>query len=335
MQHLKLNRNILRFVLCLFVVSTASSFAAGTNDARDPKSERIVHFPDSTSLGSLFVLPPEHSIIPKNWWRNSRPARGTISVPKNANLALRVDYDAIQDPSLLTANGPDCFVTLDCSRVEADDKTVAKLSELTGLRALDLRQTDVSDQGLKPLSRLRNLEFLLLDQAVITDRGLSSLLPLPSLKTLSVNQTAISFKGVTSIQQCKQLESVSARGCRITDEGLASFSHLPELRSLDLTSNPKVTANGLLQLSASKKLKFLDLENTAINAKDLPVIQKLKQAIPSLRRVVLCDASFTKEKAQEWQHALPRMQLLISQDNAGAKQDARVIFAPLHSWSDR
>jgi hypothetical protein len=324
-----LKRNIARLFFFLAAISLAPGYPAGPADA---DHEKIIHFPDKTSLGTFFVVPPGHSVQAKSNWPNARPAKGIVHVPQGSNIALRVSYTAIEDPSLLLAYGPDGFAGLDFSRVEADDKTVARLGELTGLRSLDLRDTEITNQGLNSLAKLKNLEYLLLDGTAISDVGLSSVFPIHTLATLSLDRTAVSLSKATNIQQCEHLQSLSARGCRIADEGMAALSNLSDLQILDLSSNPKITTNGLLQLSALKKLRHLCIEDTAITSKDLPVIQKMTRLMPSLRRITLRGKSFTDAKTTQWQQAFPHLKIVASQEKEEVKKDAPEIFAPIHPW---
>ncbi len=286
--------------------------------------EKVLHFPDRTSLGLLQFMPRK---------RNKVEALGTVRVPKMTRIYLKVGYAAGQDPSLLTAYGPDCFTGLDFSRVETDDTTVAKISVLSGLRSLDLRDADLSVEGIKSVSKMKNLEDLKLERTPVTDQCLAWLIPLRSLKRLSVDQTKITDDGLRNIQKCTKLETLGISHCHITDAGLRSLATLPELKELELSGNPGITAKGLLQLTDLKKLKALRIRQT-VTAKDLQIIKMLSQKVPSLHYIEVKDRSFTSAAMWKWQQALPNVAVEVAQSQP-LQKDAPKLFAPLHSWSDR
>ncbi len=297
---------------------------AATAAVAKPSEEKILHFPDRTSLGQLQSIP---------YAKKTVEARGTVRVPKSTSLYLRVGYAAARDPSLLTAYGPDFFTGLDFSRVETDDTTVAKISALSGLRSLDLRDADLSEQGMKSVSKLKNLENLKLERTALTDQCTELLVPLRSLKRLSVDQTKITDDGLRNIQKCRKLRTLGLSQCHITDAGLRSVATLPELQELELSDNRGITAKGLLQLTDLKELKTLRLRQT-VTAKDLQIIKMLSQKVPSLHYIEVKDRSFTSAAMWKWQQALPNIAVEVAQSQP-LQKDAPKLFAPLHSWSDR
>ena len=250
-----------------------------------------------------------------------------MRVPKTANLALKVSYAAVTDPTLLSAYGPDFFAYLDFSKVETDDRVFAVISKLTNLQALNLDGADLSNQGLKDLSNLRQLQYLYLSRSGITDRTLEWL-PTGSLEQLISNQTKISDRGLKSIQKCRDLRKLNLSDCHITDAGLPSIATLTELEELDL-SNTKITAKGLLQLIGLKKLLSLSVRNTLITAEDLPVVKQLCQKMPSLNSIEIGGKSFTIPVVAHWQQSIPHV-ALHPHKNSDLKGASPVLFAPLH-----
>jgi hypothetical protein len=307
--------------------------SANQQALRDVHLDRTLHFPDHTSLGVLYWLPPECKVrVDSKQSSKVGEAKGVVGVPKRANLLLKVGNFAANDPSLLTAYGPNFFAALNFGAVDTDDKTLAKISELTGLQALDLRESDLSDQGLKGLSKLKKLEELYLSRTSVSDQGLDWLLPLGSLKKLVLDQTKISNNGLKSIQKCRNLQDLAMSNCHITDAGLASLATLSELTSLELDSNKGITAKGLMQLAGSK-LIWLSIRDTSVTAKDLPVVEKLSEKIPSLKFITVNGKSFTSAAVREWQFALPHISTTVQQNLLMHEESG--LFAPLHSWSDR
>jgi len=322
---LVLKRNIVCLSLLAAVQSLAPCWSTGPQEGKD---QRVLHFPEKRSLGTIFVVPPDRPVMSKAYWHNGLAAIGEVRVPKKANLLLRVGYAAIQDPSALAAQSTVGFAGLDLSRVEANDMTVGAISDFTSLKALDLRDTSVTDKGIKSLTKLKNLEDLIIGGTAITDLGLSLILPISTLKYLCVDRTAVSFIKSKNIQQCPHLQRLSAKGCRISDESMIAFSHLPSLSQLDLCSNPKVTAGALMQLNAVPTLHTIYLEDTGVTARDLPVVLKLCARSPALTRISVSGRSFTAANLMQWRHALPRVTILSGQYQGDNNLDARQIIVP-------
>ena len=339
-EELSLKRNI----VSLFFVLTINPFVScyAVEPAQDQL--RVLNFRKATFLGNIYWLPPEHAAWDNEYlvlkhapFHKAGKAMGTVNVPKKANLFLEVGYDAVENPSLLTAYGPDFFTGLKFNQVETDDRTMAAVGELTGLKALDLRDSDLSDRGMESLSKLHNLEYLKLDHAKITDRGVAALSKLQALKSLQLDEIRITEKGLSDIRSCRHLRVLNLNHCQITDKGLRSISALSELEDLELNWNLDITAKGLLPLAALKKLKNLEVRTTAITAKDLPVIQEMIRQMPALHSIAFRDKSFTGIVAKKWQDALPHVALAISRTNSGdalpfSKKDIPSVFAPVHVW---
>lgn len=295
---------------------------------------RILHFPEKTSLGTLYCYPADWSVYKgRRGCRKVGEARGTVRVPQGARLLLHVGYAAAQNPSLLTAYGADFFAGLEMGKVETDDTTINKISELTGLQSLDLRESELTDQGVIQLSKLKNLEELNLGRTDVTDKGAVALAVLRSLNDLTLNQTRISDNALKSIQKCRNISRLYLSDCHLTDAGLPSIASLTQLTQLILDGNKGITATGLLQLSSLKSLKRLYVRDTAITAKDLKAIEKLKKEIPALNFISLNDKSFTPLVVSQWQAALRPVAVEVRGSDI-ARQDPSKIFGPLHSWSD-
>jgi hypothetical protein len=336
----RISRTVIAVAVFLFAPAAARewhhaiprvTFSAAVEAREEKSEERILHFPDRNSLGRLIWFQAGKHFSRESYVRSCHDvglAQGAVHVPKMARLALRVSYSAATNPELLIAYGSDFFAFLDFSKIETDDRTMAAISSLTGLHALDLRDSDLSDQGLRWLSHLKNLEYLYLGRTRITDQGLQWLLPLGSLQELVLSQTKIGDSGLRIIQKCRALQGLSISRCQITDAGLPFLATLPELSRLDLSNNRKVTANGLLQLSGLKRLHWLSLRNTSITAKDLQMIKQLCQKIPSLNFIDIGDKSFTAASLTQWRQAIPHVSIALKPET-DLQAKSLSVFAPL------
>lgn len=169
----------------------------------------------------------------------------------------------------------------------AEDKHLAAVSKLKGLRWLNLRHSFlVGDAGLSHLAGLKQLQWLDLKQCLhVTDAGLAHLAGLKELQTLDLRLckkitdaglvhlsklkqlrklslqwcSKITDTGLAHIVGLKELQQLALRGCEITDTGLSCVAKLKQLRKLDLYYCKKITDTGLSHLSGLKQLRELNL----------------------------------------------------------------------------
>jgi hypothetical protein len=260
-------------------------------------------------------------------------------VPKDANLFLVVGYAAAENPTLLTALGPDFFTALKFYEVDPDESKLAAVGELTGLRGLDLRETDASDETMKSIAKLKKLELLNLSHTTVTDAGMAYLTSLQSLKVLVLDATDVGDNSLKYIQKLPHLRELSLTHTHVTDKGLHALAGMPELETLWLGEEKNITATGLLQLAPMKNLTFLGLQRTAVTGDDLAIFRTLIKQIPSIKFISLIGNSFTDTVMKRWQKSLPGVQiqgaLSKGNDRSIPASEARKLFAPLHSWSGR
>ena len=282
----------------------------------------MVHFPDRLLLGSLYGLSPEYPVWCSQYLSLKNPpfqklgrAQGVLFVPRDANIFLAVGFAAAQNPSLLLAYGPDFFTGLKFNSVETDNRTVAAISALSGLRAIELGDPDISDEGMRSLCKLHKLQYLRVINADVTDAGLSSLPELQGLNSLQLGGLKITGKALREIGQCRQLRCLALTRTAVTDDGLHYLSGLP-LESLCFHASSAITAKGLLQLKL-KKLQALEVMSTSVTGKDLPAIRELCSQTPSLKSIHLRDCSFTPAVVEKWRHSLPHFKIEAEQQGPG------------------
>lgn len=189
------------------------------------------------------------------------------------------------------------------TNVNVQDKGLAHLKDLTGIRELRLTQTRVKGPGLAPFTNLRKLDLnyssfnddgmqylagmkdlteLSLRDTLVSDTGLKHLAGLTNLTSLDLYGANLTDEGVHNLANLKKLEKLNLLGAAVTDAGLDVIAGLPALRELNLYRS-QITNAGLAKLQKLKNLHSLDLRYTRVSS---GAVSDFKRALPS------CDVEF-------------------------------------------
>lgn len=220
----------------------------------------------------------------------------------------RDDDSAISAADLDNLKAFPRLTTLDLSRTELNDATLAHVRSLTSLTSLDLSDirrpsvrrpqrsqpplldyfglklyeveygASITDAGLAHLKYLTKLEDLdLSGNTQFTDPGLIHLAQLPNLKSLGLNGTRIGDAGLVHLKNAVDMQILVLNQTRISDTGLMHLTKLKKLRWLELTRN-NVTDSGLVHLEAMTNLKVLHIDRTWITDDGMA---QLQEALPN------------------------------------------------------
>jgi hypothetical protein len=236
--------------------------------------QRILRFPHRRSLGTLFVAPlsqPEEwellsqvrglIVNPDNHpikWEWLEEARGRVMVPLGVKLKLKISGRGSGSLSALQTLDPLDLHTLDLSRSEITDVSLAHMSHMIGLKVLELTATNITDEALVHLQNLVNLQGLGLSHCQITGHGLTNLQRLKDLRELWLSGAQLGDTELDYIQTFSSLVQLGLSGTQITDKGLPKLAALSALTRLYLFNTP-VTLEGtknLRQLSPSCRVKW-------------------------------------------------------------------------------
>src|SRR5579872_5046889 len=146
------------------------------------------------------------------------------------------------------------------SNINIQDKGLAHLAPLTGIKELRLAQTTVKGASLAPFV---NLRFLDLSETPFSDPGVESLKGMTSLEKLYLRNTLITDQGLKIMGALKTLTELDLYGVPISDAGLAHLSGLTRLRKLNLLGS-NVTDNGVETLTGFTGLEDLNLYRSKI-----------------------------------------------------------------------
>lgn len=193
------------------------------------------------------------------------------------------------------------------------DRDLARLSEIEGLRAVNIEGTEIGDagarllprtietllagstsigdDGLKGLSKLRRVrlantyvegpglrdltaaEEIDLHGAPVGNSGVDALAALPKLRVLSLASTDISDGA--ALEKLTGLATLNLASTDLTDAGVTGLARLTGLKTLVLR-DARITGKGLGAFGSLSGLEELDLSRTRIAGPDLHALAGLK-----------------------------------------------------------
>ncbi|NQT83537.1 hypothetical protein HQ563_10955 [bacterium] len=300
----------------------ASARATSRRELAEPREagSRVVHFPRDRSLGKLKtkdtttdqpVSALDFGRAEYEGWDYLGQAKGDVTVPAGKRLGLWVDSTALNDLSGLRYLGPnDLYILWLPGGGERgsrpDDRCMAHIGGLTGLKVLMLTNSDVSHLGLARVRGLKWLTKLYLKSERLNDAGLAHLSEMISLRILEVMSPQITDAGLTHLAKLRSLSELYVWAPKVRGPGLVHLAKLPSLINLSLAGNhfgddglkylknipsvTKLSLEGILNLSDAGmkhvgnfvQLTDLSLGHTSISGKGLAHLSTLTK-LESLR----------------------------------------------------
>lgn len=148
-------------------------------------------------------------------------------------------------------------------------------TKIAGLRGLYLGEVPLNDETLAPLAKCKALEGLTLRGLKLTDAGLVHVADLPALKDLRVWNADITSAAFGHFKGLKNLEALEVVECpKVTGDGLEQITGLTKLEKLAL-ARTQTSDKGLENLKALKGLKILNLIDTKVTDKGVDSLGQL------------------------------------------------------------
>ncbi len=178
--------------------------------------------------------------------------------------------------------------------VRVDDRAADALSELKGLRRIELCGASITGQGLASLTRLPELSALHLSRCFqLGTAALSLLSELPRLRELRIDGCPDCDEGsLASLEALQELERLDLSQTAVTDEDLEQLWRLPLLAELDLTWCTQITDQAL-EILTGHRLRRLSLCTTRITDEGLNYLADM----PGLQFVDLDGCAGLSEEA--------------------------------------
>jgi Leucine-rich repeat (LRR) protein len=239
-------------------------------------------------MPDLERLDLSHTRISDEGMLNLKPA------PKIKELKLFYS-EWITDQGMTAIKGWKHLKRLDVRGTRISDGTLAIVSQLTGLEALDVAHTEVTDVGLENLITLVNLKELAVGRGRLSNNGLVILRMLPTLTLLDLSGArptspdaprggggglGIPEDMLKAITELKDLRTLYLGFSSIAPDQLRTLAMLDKVEKLGLQGCERLNDNALAELAKWKGLKYVDLQETPVTEKGLAELRKAK---PSLK----------------------------------------------------
>ncbi|MDX1945585.1 MAG: hypothetical protein SFU86_09255, partial [Pirellulaceae bacterium] len=228
-----------------------------------PGREIVADAPDRQRLAARWVLQNKGYVA-----LDAGPLKSPRDLPRDACRIVVLDLRDI--PALKTSDlvkhlaGCTDLAVLHLDDAPLREADLAALGGLSSLRELYLPGLSLTDAGLKHLAALDKLEVLDLSRTMVTGRGLAELSRASGLKQLLLANAQFDeqfFPLVTAFTGLETLDLSSSP--RVTDEGLAHLDKLHNLRWLSLR-RAKLTNSSLERIAKLAKLASLNLDETTV-----------------------------------------------------------------------
>jgi hypothetical protein len=266
---------------------SASLVRRGLDLLRAPRM-REVRFPEDRSIGVVYARGWGDSpfwywgALPTHWgdrhgrsdsddWRVLGHAKGTVSVPAEVELGLRLFPERATSLPWLKCLSPHDLQLLSLERLPVGDDDIDDLHNLYDVRILNLAFTRITDTGLPCLMDLARLEELSLRHTKAGGTGV------PHWTEPRPNIGLINLEGLT------ELKRLDLCGTRVLDDELHYIiGHT--LLALDL-SWTAVSDWAMIILSSQSMLQELNICDTSIGNNGLSGYSRLPSSMGNIDRM--------------------------------------------------
>jgi len=258
--------------ITILIIIHLCSITLNTTDAAKAK-DRVLHFPTDQSVGTVSVQDENLKREIKTFfywvdgvnqkWESLADARGEVTIPVGKRVLLTVYPRAPQDLSWISNLKANEIYKLSIygdyqGGPKPDDRCMAHIAGLTGLKVLLLVNTNISDNGMKHVPSLQSLQRLTIG-GKMSDKTMNYISQLESLKGIYLKGTNITNAGLRHLAKAVSLEELVLQNNKyVGDRGLVHLSELPNLRYL-LLQGENFSDKGMRYLRDIRSLRILHL----------------------------------------------------------------------------
>lgn len=175
------------------------------------------------------------ALLAANGFRYWLGTLGGSRVTETGDAQYNLSVEGARDLAPLKVLAPDRLWGLHAENSRVTDDQLMHLSDMAGLRLLDLTGTPITDAGLLHLQGLESLESLSLWHTNVSDVGLALVGRVTSLVHLGLGATAVTDAGLVHLRNLHGLRSLQLWGTRVRGPGL---QHLHGLAALEMITLP-------------------------------------------------------------------------------------------------
>jgi hypothetical protein len=233
-------------------------------------------------------------------------ARGKVVLDDKVRCGLVVNYDGAQDLTFINRLASAALVYLRCNDFEITDKQFQALTNLAGLKVLEIAQADITDTGFKHVCASPQLEELIMPSCLIRGGSFDAFKCIPHLRRLVVDHNRLNDACLSNLRYLKELCMIRLQACEIGDAGIANLRFLPLIADVDIAQNKGITDKSIDTLLACPKIFRLDLKDTSITPAGLARLSTMPRLTQLTYRFNLLSAAENARLRKQ----LPHCQLI-------------------------
>lgn len=290
--------------------------------AAAPGATQTLTFPNEASFGDLTIRVPSKDGKLGDVTKSTRiKAQGKITIPKNCQLVLTLSYFGAEHLEYIDQFDAAQMGDISAAKLELTDEQMVHLKKFKNLFRLNLDSTLVTDKSMPIIGTFRKLNELRLSTTDITGSGFDLLDGMPLL-TLNLDGMNLKPGNLAKIKSLpKYAAAINCSRTHLTAADLAFIGKCENLVSLVINGNTQLDDETAKCLAKLKKLDNINLADTAMTEKSLPILLKL----PNLHRITVRRSTYFKHNS----HPIlpPTVHIIdISQQNKLPLE----VFEPLH-----
>jgi Leucine-rich repeat (LRR) protein len=317
---------LLIFPLLLIGTSTGAAPMVAPDPAeKDPAPPKFADFNFATKAPVAEILyavrqPPVDGKLAVKWGRVL--AQGKVRLPTNCDLQINLRFDGLEQMAQLNQLSGCKVAGFVASDLDFEDRMVPYLKQFKTLRLIDLSDTLVTDECLPLLGSLPRLRTLNLVKTNVTGAGFSNLDRLHNLANLCIEGTSLQPGAIFKLKPIlPDLLLLRLARTGLTKADARALQDLKKIELLTVSSNSKIDNDCVKYLGGLKRLKTLDISDTAISDKSIPELLKL----PALRDVRVRGKSFWKTRVHKSSYGMVNFNDIADFSDAPSE-----VFMPLH-----
>lgn len=284
---------------------------------------KIVKFP-KRSIGTCCFIKQGHQ--PGLRASTDFEAKGTVKVPLDQGIAIKINYELSENFSPLKQIDPKVFIRFNANEFPLSDKELSVLSGMTNLESLNVSRTDFSDGSVEFLRGMKNLLHLDARCSLITSKGVGKICKYcPDINTLNLGKNELDDSAIVSLSKLKNLSQLNLNSCGLRGTNLELLAKSPKLTTLNLANN-KINDRFVGKLAAIKSLEELELMDNPVGFLGIKQLKPLTK----LREITLRTKSFSHDELKKMRNTCLPATCRIK-DGSRSSEMPDELFAPLHS----
>jgi hypothetical protein len=298
---------------------TKSKAAAGT---AAPGATQTLTFPTKESFGDLIIRVPGKDGKLGDVTNSTRiKAQGKVTIPRNCQLVLTLSYFGAEHLEYIDQFDASQIGDINAAKLELTDEQLVHLKKFKNLFRLNLDNTLVTDKSMPIIGSFRQLNELRLSATDITGSGFNLLDGIPLL-TLNLDGMNLKPGNLAKIKSLPKYAAViNCSRTHLTAQDLAFIGKCENLVDLIITGNMQIDDESAKCLANLKRLENINLADTAITDKALPILLKL----PSLHKITVRRSTFFKHNGHP--NVPPTLHIIDVSEQINIPIE---VFEPLH-----